>query len=249
MNYTQNIFKKSAGETMGMPRKGWSSCNLPSPVTMQFAFMAIASDKNLSSSGSRQAFMSIVGSIKREIRFTLPIASTRSSSGIYFLNFLRTKRVANSSKIEEEHTMVPVAIALSKACVLTDPSFSCALIKAFVSKTKYLVILFQQLIKNFLCKASFGSILSQAIEERTILGQFFLHTFIMCFNHFVRRASIARLRLTHVFYFCCFQSFLQNRGKFPLLLLCAGAPLFSSGLVYFYHNPFHTNPFKNQYQR
>jgi len=36
MRYAQNIFKKAADETMGIPRKGWSvsKCSLPSKVSV-----------------------------------------------------------------------------------------------------------------------------------------------------------------------------------------------------------------------
>lgn len=141
---------------MGILRNGCKTKRSSSPVMIQDAFAATASSRNLLSLGSRQAVMEISGIMVMLFLSMRSIMAIRSSSKRnYVSNFFRYKTSMNSVIVSLEDAIAPKPITLSKTLRLVELGVKAALIKTLVSKIKKSVILSQNLLKDFLCKATF----------------------------------------------------------------------------------------------
>lgn len=166
MHSTQNIFTKSAGVTMGMPRKGWSvsRCFL-SPVITQAAWHPTANSSTMLSSVSFEVVIFSCTSTFLAWVSSRKISSSRSSSlAKYLSNFFQKNTSVNSSISESEIAIVPRSTAWSNACALTEWLDKVALISALVSKTKTLGWFIQNIIQNLLRKAALGHLCTQFFQ-------------------------------------------------------------------------------------
>lgn len=201
---------------MGILRNGFSIRRSLSPVIMQEAFAETANSRNLLSLGSRQAKMVSEGE-KYLIPFSISLSNlSLSASEIKYLsNFLRKITSSNSFRVSSEKAIYPVKIAFLTAFLFTESINKEALIKVFVSNTKYLIIVFQNIIKRFFCKTS--------------LFHFFTN-FIKISKEISFPGIIQNLANT-----------LRNLfGNFFLEFGGCKAPFFSSGFVHFNYNSFHS---------
>lgn len=120
---------------MGISRYGLRTSKSLSPLTMQSAFPLIASERNLSSRGSRHTLTVSVICTSSASRSNAARNSTRRDSVVYFSNSARRNTSFNSSITSSETSNMPPCFALSNAWRGFDFGRRTALKIAFVSKT------------------------------------------------------------------------------------------------------------------
>src|ERR1035437_6565388 len=107
-----------------------------SPVNMAATLALNASERYLSSLGSRQYSTLVVIGIKRLIRIKSSRNESRFSSEMYLSNFLSENTVAYSRAVSSEMTAVPIKIALLNASEGFELLNKAALNSTLVSITK-----------------------------------------------------------------------------------------------------------------
>src|SRR6185312_9314088 len=214
----QNAFKKSLAFKMGMPRNGFNSSKSVSPVIIQDALAETANSRNLLFFGSRQSVMDISILIKKAFALNSFIAANLCSSVKYFSNFDLAKTSINSSNVALEYTSIPVLNAVLYACLFLEPAKIYALIRELVSKTKVLVISFQQIFKDFFCQSFFLCFVAQRIKKTHVF------TCSSVINHFFQCNGYRFIKKTFSF-----------RTEFAECYRCR--------FIHFNHNPFHNFSF------
>ncbi len=131
----QNFFKKSEGERMGMPRKGWRISKSLSRVSMVSALPSIAKFKNLLSDESRQLFTSEIISTYSPWRIKNSSIETLSSTEKKRSNLGFESVVSSSSSVLKASNGMHSLTALVKAYREAPSFFSKALTITPVSIT------------------------------------------------------------------------------------------------------------------
>jgi len=109
--FVESVPKNSSGFMIRIFRKGLSSNKSSSPLIIHVALPLIASSKNLSSFGSRQARMFSLISTSVVSRSNAIIKDSRSSRSRYRLNYSRHNTSFNSFRIGSERRISPRSCA------------------------------------------------------------------------------------------------------------------------------------------